>query len=422
MVTRPETSYSIRMSEIGMRFRRRRFLLLRVADEPVLDIGQFLRGSIQLHDEPRCTLLCPVRGESLSLTAEELGLIMTVPNDRWLTAAELESRGPEVQGRLIDLAQRGILLGDPAPRGWDDLESGEAVIEQMQWFDLAAVYDAHSRWKGIVGDNARLKGGENIHRIRLEELRKIRGDPPGHFVSRPDAEARIPLSAPALDGPFFDALLARRTTRAYRCDQALPKSALELMLYAVFGTHGIKFFASGIAAIKRTSPSGGALHPIEAYVLAVNVADIAAGLYHYETNTHALARLESMNIANARDLACQFTAGQSYFAEAHVLVIHVARFDRTFWKYAQHRKAYKAVFMDSAHLSQTLYLTAAHLGLGAFYTAAINDADIASRLRLRPIRDAAIAINGFGIPDSGRDTLHFMPDPFRPMNVTSSDR
>ena len=58
-------------------------------------------------------------------------------------------------------------------------------------------------------------------------------------------------------------------------------------------------------------------------------------------------------------------------------MIHVARFDRNFWKYAQHRKAYKAVLMDSAHLSQTFYLTAAHLGLGAFYTAAINDADIA---------------------------------------------
>ena len=32
--------------------------------------------------------------------------------------------------------------------------------------------------------------------------------------------------------------------------------------------------------------------------------------------------------------------------------------------------------MDSGHLSQTFYLTATHLGLGAFCTAAINDADI----------------------------------------------
>ena len=98
-------------------------------------------------------------------------------------------------------------------------------------------------------------------------------------------------------------------------------------------------------------------------------------------------------------------------------MIHVARFDRTFWKYAQHRKAYKAVLMDSAHLSQTFYLTAAHLGLGAFYTAAINDADIARRLRLKPVREAAIAINGVGLADSGRDELHFVTDPYRPTGI-----
>ena len=73
--------------------------------------------------------------------------------------------------------------------------------------------------------------------------------------------------------------------------------------------------------------------------------------------------------------------------------------------------------MDSAHLSQTFYLTAAHLGLGAFYTVAINDADIGSRLRLKPVREAAIAINGFGIADNGRDDLQFMPDPYRPTGI-----
>jgi SagB-type dehydrogenase family enzyme len=121
-----------------------------------------------------------------------------------------------------------------------------------------------------------------------------------------------------------------------------------------------------------------------------------------------------MDRADARKLAADFTSGQTYFAEAHVLVIHVARFDRKFWKYAQHRKAYKTVLMDSAHLSQTLYLTAAHLGLGAFFSGAINDTDIAYRLRLRPIREAAIAVNGFGIADSGRDALRFMAEPYSP--------
>ena len=405
------------MNEITVRLRRRRYFLLRVADEPVLDIGRFLRGEIALHTETKCALLCPVRGTSLPLTAAELALVMTVPADRWLTTDEVQSIEPEARVRLLDLAKRGVLLCEPASENWGDLAEGEEVLEQMQWHDLAAAYHAHSRWKGVAGNNAVLGEGEDSHEARLEELRKARGDPPPHFVQRPDALERMPLCVPELHGPFFAALLARRTTRAFRSEDPLPVSALELMLYAVFGTHGIKFFARDIAAIKRTSPSGGALHPIEAYVLAINVQEVHPGLYHYETGAHVLAQLERMDPISARNLAREFTAGQTYFAEAHALVIHVARFDRNFWKYARHRKAYKAVLMDSAHLSQTFYLTAAHLGLGAFFTAAINDADIASWLRLKPIREAAIGISGLGIADNGRDEMHFVSDPYRPTGM-----
>ena len=400
-----------------MRLRRRRYFLLRVADEPVLDIARFLRGIVELRNAPECTLLCPVRGESLRLTAAELALTMTVPADRWLLAGELQGMDGEAQARLLDLARRGILLSDPAPQELDDLADGEQVLKEMQWHDLAAVYHAHSRWQRVDQREALQKLADGGHKAGFEELRRRHGEPPPHFVRRDDARQRIPLRIPMLDGPFFAALLARRTTRAYLCQRPLPMSALELMLYAVFGTQGIKQLAKGLSAIKRTSPSAGALHPIEAYVLALNVQDLPSGLYHYETGTHALAQLEAMETPAARDLAREFTAGQAYFAEAHALVVHVARFDRNFWKYARHRKAFKTVLMDSAHLSQTFYLTAAHLGLGAFYTAAINDVDIERRLRLTPLREGAIGINGVGLSDTGRDELHFLPDPHFPAGV-----
>ena len=70
--------------------------------------------------------------------------------------------------------------------------------------------------------------------------------------------------------------------------------------------------------------------------------------------------------------------------------------------------------MDSGHLSQTFYLTATHLGLGAFYTAAINDADVAERLRLPRGREAAIAISGVGLALNGRDELHLYRTPTKP--------
>ena len=54
--------------------------------------------------------------------------------------------------------------------------------------------------------------------------------------------------------------------------------------------------------------------------------------------------------------------------------------------------------MDAAHLSQTLYLVATELGLGAFVTAAVNNGDIDDRLGIDGYREGALAICGFGRP------------------------
>ena len=66
--------------------------------------------------------------------------------------------------------------------------------------------------------------------------------------------------------------------------------------------------------------------------------------------------------------------GFRYFAESQALFVMTARFARSYWKYQRHAKAYAVVLMDAAHLSQTFYLLCADLGLGAFVTAAINNA------------------------------------------------
>lgn len=389
--------------------------MLRVADDQVFDMRAFLRGEIAYRAETRCTLLCPIRGEALALTSAEIALLAQVPADRWVVQAEIPCL-EAVWTNLVGLAKRGLVLADPPFDAWSDLSAAEETLQRTHWLDVAAVFHAHTRWQGMTDPIAEDRSDE-AHVARLERVRKQRGDPPPHFVRRDDAIERRALKVPALQGAFFDALLARRTTRAFRSEEPLPLAQLELVLYAVFGAHGLKEFVPGISAIRRTSPSGGALHPVEAYLVALNVEGLEPGLYHYETGAHVLALLEPLDSAAARQCVCDFTAGQTFFSDSHVVVIHVARFDRSQWKYAEHRKAYKLVLMDSAHLSQTFYLTAAHVGLGAFYTAAINDADIGMRLRLDPMRAAAIGINGLGIAEAGRDDMHFIAEPYRPTGL-----
>ena len=53
-------------------------------------------------------------------------------------------------------------------------------------------------------------------------------------------------------------------------------------------------------------------------------------------------------------LAKRFVAAQPYFVDAHVIVLPTSRFRRTFWKYRDHAKAYRALILDVGHLSQAL--------------------------------------------------------------------
>jgi nitroreductase len=75
--------------------------------------------------------------------------------------------------------------------------------------------------------------------------------------------------------------------------------------------------------------------------------------------------------------------------------------------------------MDAAHLSQTLYLVATELGLGAFITAAINNVDIEERLGIDGYREGVLAVCGFGRPAAERSAfdpefLPFVPRETRP--------
>jgi SagB-type dehydrogenase family enzyme len=143
----------------------------------------------------------------------------------------------------------------------------------------------------------------------------------------------------------------------------------------------------------------------------MRVEGVEPGLYRYRPDDHALEQREPLGEHEARELASLFAARQGYLADADVLFVMTARFQRQFWKYRRHPRAYGVLLMDAAHLSQTFYLLCAELGLGAFVTAAINGADIDERLGLEPFEEGALAICGCGTP--GEPVIGIDPT-FRP--------
>ena len=183
---------------------------------------------------------------------------------------------------------------------------------------------------------------------------------------------------------------------------------LAQLLQRVFSVQAQVHACEDTVFFKKTSPSGGGLHPVEAYLVVQNVEGVAPGLYHYHALDHALEPLPSPGLP-LREFAMQAVAHQHWFADAHVLVLLAPRFDRTFWKYRHHAKAYRVIALEAGHLSQTLYLSATEAGLGAFITGAINEVPVEQAFGLDPIRDGVMAICGFGWRGESMETTELDP-------------
>ena len=97
------------------------------------------------------------------------------------------------------------------------------------------------------------------------------GPPPAAFssVAAPLAVRELPLVE--RKGELYDVLLRRRTTRSFDRDDPLALSELAVVLRYVFGYHGYAPLLGQVTTLKRTSPSAGGFHPIEAYAVIMAV-------------------------------------------------------------------------------------------------------------------------------------------------------
>ena len=68
----------------------------------------------------------------------------------------------------------------------------------------------------------------------------------------------------------------------------------------------------------KTSPSGGARHPIEVYLMALRVDGLKAGIYHYQARDHLL---EKLPVKATPRTARKYCADQAYAAGAAALFI-----------------------------------------------------------------------------------------------------
>lgn len=381
--------------------RRTRWAELRCLDGVYLDLRALLRGQARLEREAELRAFSVLTGEEHELPPDELELLLALSDEEWR----------EADGEaLTELERKGLVVVE----GSETAERDDALAAS-QWNLAGALYHARTRWGGVdvgLGDAGAgdLALEPEAERVLAEHL----GPPPPHFHSAPNARSALELPVVEGRGGVFETLARRRTSRRFDASRRLDAATLALVLRTVFGAQAVAKLAGDAIGVRRTSPSGGGLHPIEAYPLVCDVEGVPSGLHHYHCGDHSLELLEPLAEDEARALAATFTCGQVYFRDASVLVVLVARFHRSFWKYRRHEKAYAVILMDAGHLSQTLYLVCAELGLGAFVTGAINNVDVDARLGLGGFDHGSLAICGFGGLVEGSSDLQPAFAPYRP--------
>lgn len=167
----------------------------------------------------------------------------------------------------------------------------------------------------------------------------------------------LPDLAP-LATTLTEALMARKSTRRHGGDVPLALADCG----ALFGS-----LRKHPGSLRRSYPSGGALYPIESYLVATSLADAKPGVYHYHPTAHALERL--WELPTGFEIA-HLVPHPEWLASS-ALIVFTSVWNRSSAKYGD--LAYLNALLEVGHMAQNTLLVAEALRLQSLPLATFKD-------------------------------------------------
>ncbi|MEK9281138.1 MULTISPECIES: SagB/ThcOx family dehydrogenase [unclassified Bradyrhizobium] len=271
--------------------------------------------------------------------------------------------------RLLDygfLIVAGTSLGD----------RNEKYDREWAWGPIAGLYHFSIKYTQYLDASSSIA-------VMAERVRTL---PQISLFKTNAGDARVVSLPPPRDDGCFAVMKRRRSYRGFdgRPEAAITKEQLRDCLFSGLGIVGLAMTDIGELPLKMT-PSGGARNPYEAYVFAYNVRNLPRGVYHYSALENSLAPtpLDKLPLVEA------VLGGQVWFSGAAALILLVANFARTAWKY-RHPTGFRVVLIEAGHIAQNMLLAATANDLAAAPTCALDDAVIEDALDIDPVMESAI--------------------------------
>jgi SagB-type dehydrogenase family enzyme len=189
----------------------------------------------------------------------------------------------------------------------------------------------------------------------------------------------IMLSLPDTDGGISlnKALKERRSIRTLKND-SLTMEAVSQLLWA----------AQGITDDKghRTAGSAFDAYPLEVYVLAGNITNLTAGVYHFKPQNHSLVRLSQGDV-RAEFVNASVVLENAWIKTAPAIFLITGNFEKTVKTGAVN----STVYIEAGLASENFLLEVVSLDLGCTYVAGFIPPKAAKFLNLS-VEDIPIAL------------------------------
>ncbi|WP_299512064.1 SagB/ThcOx family dehydrogenase [Mucilaginibacter sp.] len=233
--------------------------------------------------------------------------------------------------------------------------------------------------------------------IALQEARTKFDPSPQLFSTNENYAQVIELPLPNFDNSIFKVMSERRTHRSYK-DKSITINELSTCLFSGLGITGFYENPNICDLPIKWTPSGGARNPYEAYVYSLNVDGLNEGIFHYSAYENSLG-----TIPQQKDLPSPalMLGNQDWANNAAAIIILVANFERTMWKYPD-CNAYRVVLIEAGHIGQNILLAATQQELVANPTSALNDQLIESLLKITKLTHSAVFAIALGHPDKNK--------------------